>query len=205
MQYGGGECRIVNVTNQVNQPTLSSTSGFIYEGTTVTFASTTGGAIFRYTTDGSSPTCSTGTIYPSYDVILNVTLKVVACLNGKTDSAIRSASYVVVPNGTAVITSAYLDGSTFPTYHATGQDSIRVDWVGPTGFNANVRVYDGTNCTGSSSTYTDENSTYDYLPTTPGVFLLNVGWMGYGLAYPGTYSVEMLNMGGTIISPCYNL
>jgi len=62
----------------------------------VTISTTTSGASIRYTTDGSTPTSTTGTLY-SAPVAVGVTetLKAIAYKTGMTDSAVASAAYTI--------------------------------------------------------------------------------------------------------------
>lgn len=87
---GGGE--------QAATPTFNPPGGVYSQGINVTIATTTAGATIRYTTDGSIPSATVGTIY-SIPVALNTntTLKAIAYVNGSTTidpSYIASGMYV---------------------------------------------------------------------------------------------------------------
>jgi transcriptional regulator CtsR len=81
---------------QVAAPTFSPAAGSYAGPQSVVIGSTTGGATIRYTTDGSAPSQSAGTLY-SAPVLLscNTTLKAIACKSGMTDSAVTSGGYVM--------------------------------------------------------------------------------------------------------------
>jgi regulation of enolase protein 1 (concanavalin A-like superfamily) len=81
---------------QVAAPTFNPATG-TYTGTqNVTISTTTSGASIRYTTDGSTPTSSTGTVYTGpVAVSSSLTLKAIAYAAGMTDSAVRSAAYTI--------------------------------------------------------------------------------------------------------------
>ena len=58
---------------------------------TVSIGTTTGGATIRYTTDGSSPSETAGTVYSSpLAISVNTTLQAIAYQSGMTDSTIAS-------------------------------------------------------------------------------------------------------------------
>ena len=79
----------------VATPTFSPAAGAVVDPTSVTISCATGGATKRYTTDGSIPTKSYGTVYTVPVVITaNTTLKAIAYLADYTDSAVASAEYV---------------------------------------------------------------------------------------------------------------
>jgi len=82
--------------SQVATPTFSPPAG-TYAGTQlVAISTTTSGASIRYTTDGSTPTSSVGTVYSApVSVSSSLTLKAIAYKAGMTDSAVASAAYVI--------------------------------------------------------------------------------------------------------------
>jgi YD repeat-containing protein len=59
----------------VATPTYSPTGGVYSSSQTVTISTTTSGASIRYTTDGSIPTSSTGTVYSSAITVSGITLQ----------------------------------------------------------------------------------------------------------------------------------
>jgi|GEM_PF-4007124 hypothetical protein len=64
----------------------------------VTITDTTSGATIRYTTDGSAPSESAGTVYTnSFTVISSCTITAIAFKEGMTDSKPSSVAYVVTP------------------------------------------------------------------------------------------------------------
>jgi hypothetical protein len=93
-------------TLQVAPPAFSPPAG-TYNGTqSVTITTATTGASIRYTTDGSTPTVTTGTLYAGpISVSATTTLKAIAYKTGYTSSSVVSSAYTINP-GTATYTSA---------------------------------------------------------------------------------------------------
>lgn len=89
---------IVNPTaiQQVANPTFSPVAGSYTSTQTVTISTTTAGATIRYTTDGSMPSQSHGTVYSgAITVSTYQTLKAIAYKSGAADSAVVSAKYSI--------------------------------------------------------------------------------------------------------------
>ncbi len=83
---------------QVATPTFSPAGGTYTSTQMVTVSSTTGGASFRYTTDGSTPSETAGTIYSiPVSISTTTTLKVIGFESGFTDSTVTSATYTFGP------------------------------------------------------------------------------------------------------------
>jgi len=80
----------------VATPTFSPAAGTYTAAQSVTISTTTSGASIRYTTDGSNPTSTTGTLYSSaITVSATTTIKAIAYKSGMTDSAVASATYTI--------------------------------------------------------------------------------------------------------------
>jgi hypothetical protein len=81
-------------------PTFSPPAGGYGSAQSVTISTTTVGASIRYTTDGSTPTSSVGTVYVSpVSVSSSLTLKAIAYKSGMTDSTVASAAYTIGGGG----------------------------------------------------------------------------------------------------------
>ncbi|MBR1928958.1 MAG: chitobiase/beta-hexosaminidase C-terminal domain-containing protein [Paludibacteraceae bacterium] len=76
-------------------PTFSLTTGTTYDNSqTLTISTSTDGANILYTTNGTDPTCSSGSTYSSaITVDGNQTVKAIACKDGLDASAVASATY----------------------------------------------------------------------------------------------------------------
>ena len=71
-------------------PTFSPAAGTYSSTQTVTISTATSGASIRYTTDGSTPSETAGTLYSSpVTVSATTTLKAIAYESGMIDSSIR--------------------------------------------------------------------------------------------------------------------
>jgi hypothetical protein len=80
----------------VASPSFSPAAGTYISSVSVTISSTTSGASIRYTTDGTTPTSTTGTLYSSPVALsANATLKAIAYKSGMTDSTVTSGVYAV--------------------------------------------------------------------------------------------------------------
>jgi hypothetical protein len=98
---------IYTIAPLVAAPTFSPGGGTYTQAQSVTLSSSTTGASIRYTTDGSNPTPSTGTLYSSpVNVATTETLKAIAYKSGFTDSAVSSASYTINSGSGGTVTAA---------------------------------------------------------------------------------------------------
>ncbi len=95
--------------SQVSAPTFSPGGGSYSSTQTVTISSTTTGATIRYTTDGSTPSETAGTLYTApVSVSSSVTIKAIAYESGFTDSGVASAAYTI---NTSVSTPTFTPGA----------------------------------------------------------------------------------------------
>jgi hypothetical protein len=80
----------------VATPTFSPAAGAYTNAQSVTISTTTTGATVRYTTNGSTPSQTNGTVYSSpVTITTNTTLKAIAYKAGMTDSAVASGTYTI--------------------------------------------------------------------------------------------------------------
>src|SRR5204862_796218 len=84
------------ITLPVDTPTFSPVAGTYTSVQTVTISTTTAGSSIRYTTDGTTPTSTTGTLYsaPITDRKTQ-TYKAIAYQSGFSDSPIGTAAYTI--------------------------------------------------------------------------------------------------------------
>ena len=80
----------------VASPTFSPAAGTYTSTQTVTISTATSGASIRYTTDGSAPSETAGTVYSAPITVSSTeTVKAIAYESGMTDSAVASATYTI--------------------------------------------------------------------------------------------------------------
>ena len=80
---------------QVKTPTFSEAEGTVASGTTVTISTETSGATIYYTTDGSTPSSTSGTQGTSVTINATTTIKAIAVKTGMADSEVATATYSV--------------------------------------------------------------------------------------------------------------
>jgi hypothetical protein len=178
----GGSVTVSNFTvtpaiSPVAAPTFSPGAGTYTSAQSVTISTTTAGASIRYTTDGSTPTSTTGTVYSgAITVSGTTTLKAIAYKSGMSDSSVTSVTYtittapakIVVP-GTSVLASAddgnvaanTVDGSLSTRWSANGDGQwVRYD-LGATKTVAYVKVafYSGDTRTSTFDVQTSSDGT----------------------------------------------
>ena len=80
----------------VATPTFSPGAGTYATAQSVTISTTTSGAAIRYTTDGSTPTETVGTLYSGpFSVTTSQTIKAIAYKSGLPDSTVSSVAYSI--------------------------------------------------------------------------------------------------------------
>ena len=86
----------INIPQVAAPPSFSPAGGTYTSAQTVTITTSTGGATIRYTTDGSTPSETAGTVYSSpVKISATTTLKAIAYESGFTDSAVTSGTYTI--------------------------------------------------------------------------------------------------------------
>jgi len=115
--------------SSVAAPTFNPPAGNYSSAQPVTISSTTLGASIRYTTDGSTPSSTVGTVYSGpVSVGTSLTLKAIAYKTGMTDSTVSSGSYTIsggVGNSAAFVkTDTTTQGSWKGVYGANGSNVI---------------------------------------------------------------------------------
>lgn len=91
----------------VSAPTFNPPGGQYAGAQSVTIATATSGAAIRYTTDGSLPSTTAGTLYASpVPISATTTLKAIAYKSGMPNSVVGAANYTLYPPGTVVAAAA---------------------------------------------------------------------------------------------------
>ena len=116
-------CTYTNNHLTTATPTFTPAAGTFPAAQSVTLASTTPGAAIRYTTDGSTPTSTTGTLYTgAIAVNATTTIKAIAYSAGYFDSAVATATYTInIPVITSLSPSSGQQGQTLTNVQITGQ------------------------------------------------------------------------------------
>ncbi len=97
----------------VPTPTFSPVASTYTDPQSVTISTTTQGASIRYTTDGSTPTSTVGTLFSEpISVSMNQKINAIAFKTGWADSAIASAEYAIGGMVTTLAGTALTTGST---------------------------------------------------------------------------------------------
>ena len=111
-------------TTTVSAPTFSPAAGTYASAQSVTLSTSTSGASIRYTTDGSTPTSTTGTVYSApIAVSATTTIRAIAYLAGSTDSGVASGAYTITV--TASVPTAIAAGG----YHGVALMSDGTVWA----------------------------------------------------------------------------
>lgn len=132
-------------TGSVATPSFSPAPGSYSGAQTVTLSSTTGGASIRYTTNGTTPTETVGTLYTGgFTVSTTTTVKAIAYLAGWADSLVASGTYTIAAPTVATPTFSPVGGS------YSGAQSVTITTTTP---NATIRyTTDGSTPTESAGT-----------------------------------------------------
>ncbi|HNY45133.1 MAG TPA: chitobiase/beta-hexosaminidase C-terminal domain-containing protein [Bacteroidales bacterium] len=148
-EYGDSQVVTVNlkmVNGACADPIFTPISGTYNPDQQVTLSCTTTGASIRYTTDGTNPSSTTGTLYTNPIVLTETTnIKAIATANNYLDSQIVSANYTI---------------SNFPSSGLVAQ------WL----FNGNADDSSGNNlngtnygCTLTKDRFGNDNSAYNFI------------------------------------------
>lgn len=149
----------------VAAPTFNPPAGTYSSAQSVVISTTTSGAAIRYTTDGTTPTSTTGTLYSGpVNVSTTATLKAIAYESGFTDSPVSSAAYTIQSASTPTATPTPRPSPT-PTAAATAT-ATGVPVVSAPTFNPPAGTYTSarsvaisTTTAGAAIRYTTDGST----------------------------------------------
>jgi hypothetical protein len=144
---------LLSTTPQVAAPVFTPSGGTFTAGPSVSITSATSGANIRYTTDGSTPSETVGTVYSSPVLISTspTTLEAIAYKSGDTDSTVISETYTISTGG----------GSTFNFEAAS---------MSPVGTGATVSTADDPNVTGGLLEFLNSTAVGQFMTlTTPSI------------------------------------
>jgi RHS repeat-associated protein len=152
---GDSSVSTATYTITVATPTLSPAAGTYTGSQSVTITSATSGASIRYTTDGTTPTSTTGTVYSGpVSVDASMTIKAIAYLNGMADSIVATAAYVINVTAPTFNPAAgtYAAAQSVAITSATSGASIRYTTDGSTPTSTTGTVYTGPVTVGVNTT-----------------------------------------------------
>ena len=104
------------IKGTVASPEFSVAEGAVDSGTKVEISCATEGAKIYYTTDGNEPTPSSTEYKAAISVTPPMTLKAIAVKDGMNDSAVASASYLIIPTKATCVPGDFVlkDGTMLP-------------------------------------------------------------------------------------------
>jgi len=138
------------VSKVVAAPTLTPSAGTYTSTQTVIIATTTTSATIRYTTDGTTPTSTIGTVYSEPLTVSEMqTIQAIACKVGWIDSEKASAVYtfpnvigmISIPAGTFQRDSTSTNTSTVSSFHMSEKEITRAQFASVMGTDPNNSTY----------------------------------------------------------------
>jgi hypothetical protein len=171
--------------SQVAAPTFSPDGGTYTSAQTVTISSATSGASFRYTTDGSTPSATVGTLYSGpVTISATATLNAIAYEAGFTNSAVSSATYTIG------------NGNPVPV-------TLEAESLSPIGTGATVSISDDPNASGGvleflNSTAAGQSIAFTTPSIAAGTYQLQLRYKTNDNRGECTLKVDGTQVGGTI-------
>lgn len=152
-------------TETCEDPTFSPTGGITFYGSQeITISTNTAGASIYYTTDGSTPSSSNGTLYEDpFSIDETTTIKAITIKEGATDSQVAEATYT---KGTSV-TSFEIDFETNNVAAYVNWDFVNIGIK--SAISAHGGTYYGANINGSGNGVTTASITTKEKYANPGI------------------------------------
>ena len=170
---------------QVAAPVFSPAGGTYGTAQNVTITSATSGASIRYTTDGSTPSETAGTLYsgPVSISVSPTTLQAIAYESGMTDSTVTSATYTI--------------GSTLPTF------TFEAESLSPVGSGATVSISNDANASGGvveflNSTAAGQSITFTTPAMPAGTYQVQLRYKTNKTRGIHNLTVDGIAVGGTL-------
>ncbi len=175
-------------------PTFNPSGGTYSSAQTVTISTTTSGASIRYTTDGSTPSETAGTVYSGpVGIGSTTTLKALAYESGFTDSAITSATYTISIGGGTVAA---------PTFNPGGGTFSSAQNVAISDSTSGATIYYTTNGTTPTTSSTVYSSPIAVSSTTTIEAMGALSEDTNSSVASATYTIS--TGGGTVATPTFN-
>jgi hypothetical protein len=136
--------------SQVAAPTFSPAGGTFTTAQSVTIASATTGASIRYTTNGTTPTATTGTLYSApVSISATTTLRAIAYKSGMTDSSVTVATYTISTGGGGSGSQTIsITGLTDDAKQRASGTVVHNSWRHPLGYDGTEQIEIGLRFTG---------------------------------------------------------
>ncbi len=174
----------INIPQQVATPTFSPGAGSYTSAQSVTISTATSGASIRYTTDGSTPSETAGTLYSNtpVNVSSSQTLKAIAYKSGSIDSTVSSAAYTISVGG--VVT-------------------LEAESLSPVGTGATVSISNDANASGGvveflNSTAAGQTITFTTPAIAAGAYQVQLRYKTNTSRGQHTVKIDGVQVGGTI-------
>jgi len=193
---------ITPAVSQVATPGFSPAGGTFASAQSVTITTSTSGATIRYTTDGSTPSSTVGTVYSGpVSISATTTLKAIAYKSGMSDSSVATASYTITTGGNTLFSDDFNAGTTgsAPSGWTTSAPSGTTTTVQafPSGSDKSLQFTDTSTSNYSSASHTFAAQTGAV--TLQFSFYASVNWCRFFLQSGSTVAVEMYTKDGQII------
>lgn len=173
----------------VAAPVFSPVAGTYTAAQSVTIGSTTSGAAIRFTTDGSAPTSTSGTVYTGpVSVSATTTLKAIAYQSGWDDSAVNSALFTIAAPSTITLVQPVkicpnTNTCSFNTTPGTGNQVVVL--IAVEGFPTTISASD------------NQGDIYTAFPVATGTYRSTLkGFITGAVAASGTFTVTSTDNGG---------
>ncbi len=125
------QARLFPVAGTVATPSIAPNGGTFAGSASVTLATSTAGASMRYTTNGTTPSSTAGTLYAGpFSLPSSATVKAIAFKAGLGDSAVAIAAFTIAPAGSGTgLAAQYFDNADFSALRVTRTDAaVDFDW-----------------------------------------------------------------------------
>ena len=185
IQHSNVSATLITATSPVAAPVFSPGGGTYSSAQTVSISSATSGASIRYTSDGSTPTSTTGTLYSGpISVTSSRTLKAIAYKSGSPDSSVTTATYTITTTPPPTV-------------------NFEAESASPVGTGATITTGSETAASGGVVVYLNADGVGDYAQfTTPtlqaGTYQLKFRFKGNTGRGQHTLTVDGTQVGGTI-------
>ncbi len=134
---------------QVAAPSFNPGGGAYSSAQSVAITTSTSGATIRYTTNGSTPTSTSGTVYSGpVSISVTTTLKAIAYKSGMTDSSVTTATYTISTGGGGSSQDISVASGADDAKQREANSVVTNSWRHPLGFDGAEQLEIGLRFTG---------------------------------------------------------